>query len=56
MDTKKLAEAICKKIQEKYSVVIFSSFCDECDTDYVEDEELTKVIEEVIEKNSGPVV
>lgn len=54
MEAKELARKIAKRVKEEYSVVIFSlSFCDEPgDVDFVSEEDLTKIIEEVINKNS----
>ena len=48
MNASILAHNIAEKIEEEFSVVIFSKFCDECDIDYVETEALQKVVEEVI--------
>lgn len=48
MKTNVLAEAISKKLDEEFSIVNFSGFCDECDIDHVEMSKVEKVIEDVI--------
>jgi hypothetical protein len=51
MNIKNMSRKIAEKVKEKYDVVTYSKFCDECDVDYVPEEELAKTVEEVIVEN-----